>query len=254
MTRVFDVGRLETGKPYIVMEYLDGEDLQNVLHARGVLPIAEACAHMLQACEAMAEAHAAGIIHRDLKPANLFLTHRPDGRPLIKVLDFGISKLEEDLSLTTTQGSMGSPLYMSPEQLESAKHVTPKTDLWALGAILYELVTGHTAFSADSTAGLYARILTAPPVPPSQLRPDIPQEVERAILRCLDKTPALRFETVADTRLRARAVRAAVGPPERRRRRPHHPRVQPRARRASGEQRLDHAAGAQHRARGADGA
>ena len=139
VARVLDVGTLETGSPYIVMEYLDGSDIGSVLEQRGAMPVDMAVDCVLQACDAVAEAHALGIVHRDLKPRNLFLTTRNDGRALVKVLDFGISKhtTGSDLSLTRTTEIMGSPSYMSPEQFRSAKLVDERTDIWALGAILY---------------------------------------------------------------------------------------------------------------------
>jgi len=145
VVRVSDVGRLPSGAPYLVMEYLEGEDLSQRLE-RGRVPIEDAVDYVMQCCEAMHVAHRAGIVHRDLKPANLFLTQRPDGSPIIKVLDFGISKVggaeAAQLSLTRTQTMMGSPLYMSPEQMRSSKDVSPSTDIWSLGVILHELISG----------------------------------------------------------------------------------------------------------------
>src|SRR4051812_29611172 len=139
VARVIDVGTLETGAPYMVMEYLEGGDLSQVLASRGPLPVEEAVEYVLQACEAIAHAHALGIVHRDLKPANLFLIRRPDGTNAIKVLDFGISKVmpgksaSSDNAMTRTRTVMGSPLYMSPEQMASTRDVDGRTDLWALG-------------------------------------------------------------------------------------------------------------------------
>src|SRR5258708_827003 len=143
VARVIDVGTMENGAPYMVMEYLQGTDLAGTLDERVTLPVEEAVAYVLEACDAIAEAHSVGIVHRDLKPANLFLASQPDGSIKIKVLDFGISKAMMtttgmDPSLTRTTSMMGSPLYMSPEQMRSAKHVDPRTDVWALGVILYE--------------------------------------------------------------------------------------------------------------------
>src|SRR5512132_1665322 len=138
--RVLDVGDLPDGAPYMVMEYLDGNDLSHLLRSGGALPTADAVLYVLHACEAMAEAHSIGIIHRDLKPANLFLTRGADGAPTIKVLDFGISKLmheqqgEDEVQLTRTSALLGSPLYMSPEQLRSAREATVQSDIWSLGA------------------------------------------------------------------------------------------------------------------------
>src|SRR5262249_54974882 len=152
VARVLDVGTLDTGAPYMVMEYLEGEDLDLALKAKTVLSLHEVVRYILQACEAVAEAHALGIIHRDLKPANLFLAERADGSRSIKVLDFGISKLMPegqavDASLTKTHAVMGSPMYMSPEQLRSARDVDARADIWALGVILYEMLCGKGPFS-----------------------------------------------------------------------------------------------------------
>src|SRR5580693_7216018 len=147
VARVIDVGQLESGSPYMVMEYLEGEDLQGWLEKQGRLPIERAVDFLLQACEAIAEAHAMGIVHRDLKPANLFCIRRPDGTLSIKVLDFGISKAAgASMGMTSTQAVMGSPLYMSPEQMGSSKGVDARSDIWALGVILFELVTGRVPF------------------------------------------------------------------------------------------------------------
>jgi serine/threonine protein kinase len=151
VARVLDVGKLEDGRPYMVMEYLEGQDLGDVIDRVGEMPVHEAVDYVLQACEAIAEAHAAGIIHRDLKPKNLFLSRTVDGRPLVKVLDFGISKMEdaaEDMSLTRTTEIIGSPSYMSPEQLRASKGVDVRTDIWALGVILFELLTKKLPFQA----------------------------------------------------------------------------------------------------------
>ena len=202
VARVTDVGSLESGAPYMVMEYLQGSDLSEVLHARGPLPIAEAVGFMLQACEAIAEAHALGIVHRDLKPANMFLTRRRDGSPLVKVLDFGISKaLQETLvspSVTSTAAIMGSPLYMSPEQVRSSKSVDARSDVWALGVILQELLTGAPSYEAETASALMAMIAADPPTPLRQRRPDAPQQLEAVILRCLEKDRERRVPNVAE--------------------------------------------------------
>ena len=131
------------------MELLRGNELAHELDTRGPLPIAEAVDYMLQACEAMADAHAHGIVHRDLKPSNLFLADQPGSAPMVKVLDFGISKLAGDVNaaVTQTQSAFGTPLYMSPEQVRSVKSVDARADIWSLGVILYELLTGRTPFT-----------------------------------------------------------------------------------------------------------
>lgn len=201
VVRVLDVGQTEAGIPFIVMELLSGADLGQVL-ARGPLGVCDAVDFLLQAGEALAEAHAAGIVHRDLKPSNLWLAARPDGSPLVKVLDFGISKLSAhapgDPKLTETQSTFGSPTYMSPEQIRSAKKVDHRTDVWALGVVLHELLTGKLPFEADTVSGVLAAVSADPPVPLRALRPDAPPEVEAAILACLQKDLSRRCGSVAE--------------------------------------------------------
>jgi serine/threonine protein kinase len=201
VARVIDVGRLENGAPYMVMEFLEGADL-NALIERGPLPIEDAIDYVIQACDAMAEAHAAGIVHRDLKPSNLFLTRRADGSGLIKVLDFGISKMNvPDVSaagLTHTSAFMGSPYYMSPEQMRSARNVDHRSDVWSLGVILYELVAGTPPFVAPTLPDLLAKIMTEPPAPLREKRPDAPAELEQVIGQALVKDREGRFQSVGE--------------------------------------------------------
>lgn len=204
IVQVFDVGRIGSGEPYIVMEMLDGQDLNDLLAKQGVLSIAHACMYVLHACRALDAAHQLGIIHRDLKPANLFLTRRSDGSPCIKVLDFGISKHvaegedSADIEITGTQDVMGSPLYMPPELAKAARNASPRSDIWALGAILYKLLTGRAPIQAPSPAELFAELLSTTKITrPTVFRPDISPDVETIILRCLEKNPALRYESVA---------------------------------------------------------
>ena len=202
VARVSDVGTLESGSPYMVMEYLQGEDLASWVHRNGAMPIPEAIEFLLQACEAIAEAHALGIVHRDLKPANLFVTRRADGSPCIKVLDFGISKLTvpgaPELGMTRTSTVMGSPLYMSPEQMSSTRNVDMRTDIWALGVILYESLTGRVPFEAETMPQLCGMILQDPPRPLRNLRPDVPDALQWAIFHCLEKQRDHRFSNVAE--------------------------------------------------------
>jgi serine/threonine-protein kinase len=256
VVRVFDLGSLDDGAPYIAMEFLEGTDLASVVSRSSPIPILAAVDYVLQACEGVAEAHARGIIHRDLKPANLFLTRRGDGSPCVKVLDFGISKMTtaepapesaaidpaapaslsptldgttgaggdegaprgspgrwagwaaiEPLgqSLTRTRGRLGSPRYMSPEQMRSAKHVDVRTDVWALGAILYELVAGRPAFDAETFEELRAMIAATPAPDARAVRPDVPEGIAAAIARCLAKSPEDRFADVGD-------LASALGP------------------------------------------
>jgi eukaryotic-like serine/threonine-protein kinase len=202
VARVLDVGTLENGAPYMVMEYLEGRDLGQEVDGRGPLPFAEAAEFVLQACEAIAEAHALGIVHRDLKPQNLFLARRVDGRPLVKVLDFGISKFNgaqsgENMSLTKTHAVMGSPNYMSPEQLRSARGVDARSDIWALGVILYELLTAKVPFVATSVTELCAMVLQDTPPPIHLVRQDVPLALADVISRCLEKDPNQRFQSIA---------------------------------------------------------
>lgn len=202
VARVTDVGTLETGSPYMVMEYLRGTDLGDLVHTQGPLPIADAVEYLLQACEAVAEAHALGIVHRDLKPSNLFLTRRADGSPSIKVLDFGISKVttgaDSQMNMTRTATVMGSPLYMSPEQMASARDVDTRTDIWAIGAILYELLTGQVPFNADTMPQLCAKILQEEAPALRNARPDAPDGLQEVVRRCLQKKPVDRYPSVAE--------------------------------------------------------
>jgi serine/threonine-protein kinase len=206
VVRIFDVGTFESGAPYMVMELLRGEDLGQLLVTVGRLPIHEAVDYVLQACHAIAEAHAMGIVHRDLKPSNLFLSRRSDGTPLVKVLDFGISKaINPDkeggafsANLTATSAVMGSPLYMSPEQVRNAKQVDARADIWSLGVILHELLTGAPAFNADTLPGICAAIIADEPPPLRTLRPDAPPELEGIVAKCLEKSVNGRFQSVRD--------------------------------------------------------
>ncbi|MBX3192243.1 MAG: serine/threonine protein kinase, partial [Labilithrix sp.] len=205
VAKVLDVGRLEDSCPYIVMEFLDGNDLHAVIRARsGPIAIEDAVSYLLHAAEGLAEAHALGIVHRDLKPGNLFLTRGVDGRPLVKVLDFGISKTidtsigGDQMSLTKTEMLLGSPLYMSPEQMRSSKHVDERSDLWALGAIGFELLTGKVPFEADTILELCFKVAQESVPNPKDLRPDLPDGLCAAILRCLEKDPAARHANVGE--------------------------------------------------------
>jgi len=204
VVRVSDVGTLENGAPYMVMEFLEGWDLHDLVRRTGPLPIEQAVEFILQTCEAIADAHGLGIVHRDLKPANLFCIRRSDGLLAIKVLDFGISKMigtsatGHDLGMTKTTAVMGSPLYMSPEQLRSAKDVDTRTDIWAIGVILYELLTGRVPFAADTIPELSVKIVTEPPVPLRERLPDVPPDLEQVIMRCLEKDRNDRYANVAD--------------------------------------------------------
>jgi serine/threonine protein kinase len=204
VARVIDVGTLETGAPYLVMEFLKGSDLSVWLAQKGPLPVDQAIELVLQAAEAVAEAHGLGIIHRDLKPANLFVVRRPDGLDSVKVLDFGISKVTgvngsgSDMGMTKTTAIMGSPLYMSPEQMAASRNVDARTDIWAFGVILHELLSGQVPFNGESLPEVCVKIATQPPLPLRNHRPDAPAALEAVILRCLQKDPKERYANVAD--------------------------------------------------------
>jgi serine/threonine-protein kinase len=216
VARVSDVGTLDNGAPYLVMEYLEGQDLEALLQSRRPIPLVLAVEYAMQACEGLAEAHAAGIVHRDLKPANLFLARRSDGTVRVKLLDFGISKLAPlmggtpDVGMTSTQALMGSPLYMSPEQLRSSKNVDRRADIWSMGVILYEMFGGRSPFEADTLPEVCARIMAEPPATLGSIKPELPPALDGVIMRCLEKDPARRFPEVASL---AQAL-APFGPPD----------------------------------------
>ncbi|MGD0528043.1 MAG: protein kinase [Polyangiaceae bacterium] len=200
VVRVFDVGHLENGQPFMVMEHLTGGDLGRIVHVGGVLPVEDAVSYVLQACEGVAEAHAMGIVHRDLKPSNVFLAAGADGSPVVKVLDFGISKVTstDGFLLTATDATVGSPVYMSPEQVRAAKDIDHRTDIWSLGVVLYQLLTGRVPFDAPTQSALFVAIATDAPLPVAQHRPELPEALAAAVMKCLEKLPAQRFQTVAD--------------------------------------------------------
>ena len=199
IARVSDVGTMENGAPYIVMEYLEGKNLSAVV-AEERLSISLALDLVLQAGEALAEAHANEIVHRDVKPSNLFLAHHADGSPCLKVLDFGISKMPgaRDHALTRTGVVFGSPLYMSPEQLRSARDVDARTDVYSLGVVLYELLTGRVPYNGGDLPQLVYAIMHEETVPPRSLRSDVPEGLERAIAKAMARDRAARFQSVAE--------------------------------------------------------
>jgi serine/threonine protein kinase len=204
VVRVHDVGELPGAGPYMVMEYLEGRDLGSVV-GDGPLPLARAVDYVLQACDAMAEAHSVGIVHRDLKPENLFLASRPGDEPIVKVLDFGISKLTpragdrgREPSATESGETFGTPVYMSPEQLHSSANVDARTDVWALGVILFELVTGRMPFEGDTLPQLCSSIIGCEPMRLRDLRRDAPEGLEAIVLRCLRKDREERYPNVAE--------------------------------------------------------
>lgn len=227
VVRVFDVGRLEDGSPYMVMEWLEGRDL-SAGPLGAALALDEAVDYVVQACDAMIAAHQRNLVHRDLKPANLFLAHDEHGVPTIKVLDFGISKLRQEdkpnLALTDANGMMGSPLYMAPEQVKSARDVDARADIWSLGTILYELIAGEPPFGGETLGAVFLAAACEAPRALTVKRPEVPKGLEQVVLRCLEKEPAHRFQTAfelqrallpfATIRSQARiAMRSSSAPP-----------------------------------------
>ena len=194
--RITSFGSLPTGEPYMILELLDGDDLQTISDRSGRLDVVTVVDYVLQACIALAEAHGRGVVHRDIKPANLFRLQRRDGSELIKVLDFGIAKsmTGSDELLTRTGSRIGSLPYMSPEQLRSSKSVDTRTDIWSLGATMYQLASGHLPFRCDSSFSDTAiRIWSDEP---ASLR-DVPRDFDEIVMRCLAKDAANRFANVA---------------------------------------------------------
>jgi serine/threonine-protein kinase len=200
--RVTDVDTLEDAGPYMVMEYLEGQSLKQEVDKRGPLPVGEVVSYMLQALDALAEAHALGIVHRDLKPSNLFLHERPDGTRSVKVLDFGISKIEllcePTDDLTASRALLGTPLYMSPEQLKSPSDVDARADIWSLGVVMYELLTGEAPFAGNTVGELCFAIVETTPKPLAEFRADVPPALDRIIQRCLRRNPGQRFASAEE--------------------------------------------------------
>jgi serine/threonine protein kinase len=197
VARVIDVGELDDS-PYIVMERLTGCDLDELRATHGLLPVVDVIDFALQALQGLAHAHVLGVIHRDLKPPNLFLAHQSDGTTLIKILDFGIAKLVDQACLGVRGQTLGSPNYMSPEQVRDAEQVDSRTDIWSMGVSLYELLTGRNPFEADGVGDTFAAVLERTPASVRSLRPEVPEELEAAIMRCLRQNPDERFTDVAE--------------------------------------------------------
>ncbi len=198
---VTDLGDLPDGSPFLVMEYLDGRDFAHLLESDGALPVGRAVRIVRQVCDALAAAHSKGIVHRDLKPENIYLVQRKGETDFVKVLDFGISKMREategvSKSLTQTGTAMGTPHYMSPEQAQGLAITDHRTDIYALGVILYYAITGYTPFDSETYVGLVVQIMQDEPRKLSAYRSDVPAELEAVVLRCLAKKPEQRPATV----------------------------------------------------------
>jgi serine/threonine protein kinase len=227
VSRVLDVGALEGGAPYMVMEYLEGTDLSDLLHKKGAIPAHEVCEYVLQACEAIAEAHGHNIVHRDLKPANLFLTRGQSGEPIVKVLDFGVSKVLDlgmdddtnpggrprrerpDSVVTKVTDLLGSPSYMAPEQIISARDADARSDIWSLGVILFRLISGKAPFHAASLGELIQQIMHGPIPNLREAKPDLPQGLENVVARCLERDRNHRLGDVIEL---ARLLAPYAGP------------------------------------------
>lgn len=206
VVRAFDMGSLPSGTPYLVMEYLQGYDVSSLLLANGSLPIERAVAYVLEACEAIAEAHSLGIIHRDLKPANLFCVQQSDGFESIKVLDFGSSKVDyrplpTNVRMTLDRSIVGTPLYMSPEQLVGSQDVDERTDIWSLGVSLFEMLTSRPPFDADTILDLIAKTTTQPVPSLRKFRSDVPIALEEAVRTCLAKDRNCRYANARELAL-----------------------------------------------------
>ena len=196
IARVQDVGTFEDGTPFMVMEYLDGNDLNQILRHHGPQSPSVVVDLMLQACEGICEAHANGIVHRDIKPSNFFITRRPDGSMLLKILDFGISKAPVGYDdLTGSQAVLGTPTYMAPEQMKSGKSADPRSDIWSLGVVMYQLLNGRPPFVGETYAELILKVGGEAPTP---MHVALPAGLGEIIYRCLEKSPSARFQDAAE--------------------------------------------------------
>jgi eukaryotic-like serine/threonine-protein kinase len=201
VARVMDAGATATGAPFLVMEYLEGCDLEELLLVEGALPMTDVVDYLMQALEALAHAHAVGLVHRDIKPANLFLACRADGGNVIKMLDFGISKTMESRPedrVLTGQAVLGSPVYMSPEQLRNAKDIDARADIWSLGVVAYELLTGKPPFDGDGVGEIFAAILEKDAEPLHTKNWRLPPELSAVIAKCIQRKPEERWNDAAE--------------------------------------------------------
>jgi Protein kinase domain len=203
VVRVMDVGQLESGRPYLVMEHLEGTDLGALVERDGPLSAETAVRYALQVCEPLAEAHALGIVHRDIKPENLFLWSGGPGRDIVKVLDFGLAKQfggQRKMAMTGPQDSIGSPCYMSPEQITTPQNIDSRTDIWSLGVVLHHLLTDALPFEGSSIIEVISHVLSAAPKSLHEARPELEfdPELEAIVARCLDKKPEARYQTMTE--------------------------------------------------------
>jgi serine/threonine-protein kinase len=203
IVRLLDFGLLEDGTPYLVMQHLVGQDLASEAAVRaGRMAIVEVADYGIQVCAGLVEAHARGIVHRDIKPGNLFVTRGSGGQPLLKILDFGISKLladddDGDPALTDSAWLLGSPAYMSPEQVRQSSEVDHRTDIWSLGVVLYELCAGTRPFHGNGVSALLAAIAADAPKSLREVNPNVPADLDAAVARCLRRAPTLRYASAA---------------------------------------------------------
>jgi len=201
VVRVMDVGQLESGRPYLVMEHLEGTDLDVLVDRDGALSVETAISYVLQVCEPLAEAHALGIVHRDIKPENLFLWSGGPGKDIIKVLDFGLAKQfgsPRAMAVTGPQDSIGSPCYMSPEQIATPQSVDSRTDIWSLGVVLHRLLTDTLPFDGSNVLEVFSHVLNAQPKSLLEARPELDPALDAIVRHCLEKAPSARFATMTD--------------------------------------------------------